>query len=104
MMIPLAQLQVIPQGEDYVRILPVLVLSVFGILIMILDPLVDEEKSQKTLGLIAFVGTLAALALDLVHVALSGTGVLGYGKGRQLQHVLQFSGHRHCGSCDSQLF
>ncbi len=29
---------------------------------MVLDPLVDEEKSQKTLGLIAFVGTLAGLA------------------------------------------
>lgn len=54
-------LQAIPQGVDYVRILPELVLSVFGILVMVLDPLVDEEKSQKTLGLIAFVGTVAGL-------------------------------------------
>jgi NADH-quinone oxidoreductase subunit N len=54
--------QAIPQGIDYVRILPELVLSIFGILIMVLDPLVDEEKSQKTLGLIAFLGTLASLA------------------------------------------
>jgi len=30
--------------------------------VMFLDPLVDEEKSQKTLGLIAFVGTLAGMA------------------------------------------
>lgn len=51
----------IPQSIDYVRILPELVLSAFGILVMVLDPLVDEEKSQKTLGLIAFLGTLAAL-------------------------------------------
>src|SRR5690348_8918978 len=58
----LAQIQAIPQGEDYIRILPELILSVFGILVMILDPLVDEEKSQKTLGLIGFVGTLAGLA------------------------------------------
>ena len=58
----LAQLQTIPQGIDYVRILPVLVLSIFGIVVMILDPLVDEEKSQKTLGWIAFFGTVAALA------------------------------------------
>jgi NADH-quinone oxidoreductase subunit N len=54
--------QGIPQSADYVRILPELVLSAFGILIMLLDPLVDEEKSQKTLGLIAFFGTLAGLA------------------------------------------
>jgi NADH-quinone oxidoreductase subunit N len=53
--------QGIPQGTDYVRILPELVLSLFGILVMVLDPLVDEEKSQKTLGFIAFVGTIAGL-------------------------------------------
>jgi len=57
-----AMLQAIPQTEDYIRILPELVLSAFGIVVMMLDPLVDEEKSQKTLGQIAFVGTLAALA------------------------------------------
>jgi NADH-quinone oxidoreductase subunit N len=57
----LAQLQPIPQGTDYIRILPELILSAFGILIMVLDPLVDEEKSQKTLGWIAFVGTVVAL-------------------------------------------
>ncbi len=57
-----ALLQVIPQGIDYVRVLPELVLSAFGILVMLLDPLVDEEKSQKTLGLIALVGTVAGLA------------------------------------------
>ena len=61
MMLPLAQLHVIPQAEDYVRILPVLILSLFGIVIMMLDPLVDEEKSQKTLGAIGFIGTIAAL-------------------------------------------
>ena len=60
MTLPLAQ--AIPQGVDYIRILPELVLSLFGIVVMLLDPLVDEGKSQKTLGLIAFVGTLAGLA------------------------------------------
>lgn len=57
----LAQIQPIPQGTDYIRILPELILSGFGILVMLLDPLVDEEKSQKTLGWIAFVGTIAGL-------------------------------------------
>src|SRR5499427_9507650 len=63
MTLPLAQLQTaIPQSEDYIRILPELILSIFGILVMILDPWVDEEKSPKTLGIIGFVGSIAALA------------------------------------------
>jgi NADH-quinone oxidoreductase subunit N len=54
--------QVIPLAADYIRILPEIVLSIFGMVIMLLDPLVDEEKSQKVLGVIGMVGTLAALA------------------------------------------
>ena len=78
MMIPLAQLQAIPQSADYIRILPELILSAFGILVMILDPLVDEEKSQRTLGLIAFLGTLAGLCstwymAQFPGMAFSGT-------------------------------
>ncbi len=57
----LAQMQIIPQGADYVRILPELILSIFGIVVMVLDPLVDEEKSQKTLGLIALAGSIVGL-------------------------------------------
>ncbi|HUA16588.1 MAG TPA: NADH-quinone oxidoreductase subunit N [Verrucomicrobiae bacterium] len=53
--------QAIPQGQDYVRILPELVLLAFGIAVMLLDPLVDEEKSQQTLGWIALIGTVAGL-------------------------------------------
>lgn len=56
-----AQLQTIPQSVDYVRILPEIVLSLFGIVIMLLDPLVDEEKSQKLLSGIGLVGAVAAL-------------------------------------------
>src|SRR2546430_13248997 len=55
-------LRVIPQSADYTRILPELVLSAFGIVIMLLDPVLDEETSQKPLGFIALTGTLAALA------------------------------------------
>jgi NADH-quinone oxidoreductase subunit N len=54
-------LQTIPQGVDYVRVLPELVLSIFGIVVMVLDPLVDEEKSQKLLGFIALGGAVAGL-------------------------------------------
>jgi NADH-quinone oxidoreductase subunit N len=54
-------LQTIPQGVDYVRILPELMLSAFGIVVMVLDPLVDERKTQKLLGFIALGGTVAGL-------------------------------------------
>ncbi len=54
--------QAIPQREDYIRILPELILSAFGIIVMVLDPLVDEATSQKLLGYIAFLGTIAGLA------------------------------------------
>ena len=61
-----------PPIEDYLRILPELVLSVFGILIMVVDPLLDEERNQKPLGALAFVGALAALASTFVMSAYSG--------------------------------
>jgi NADH-quinone oxidoreductase subunit N len=52
----------LPQTADYMRILPELVLSIFGILVMVVDPLLDQEKSHSSLGTIALIGALAALA------------------------------------------
>src|SRR3989442_4946745 len=57
--------QNLPQGVDYIRFLPETVLSISGLIVMVLDPLVDEEHSQKTLGVIALIGTLAALAATI---------------------------------------
>jgi len=51
----------LPQSADYLRILPEIVLSIFGMIVMMLEPLVNEEKSHKLLGLIAFVGAIAGL-------------------------------------------
>jgi NADH-quinone oxidoreductase subunit N len=51
----------LPQSGDYVRILPEIVLSVFGMIVMLLEPLLDEETGQKVLGLIALLGTLVGL-------------------------------------------
>ena len=58
--------QMIPVSSDYIRILPEIVLSLFGMVIMVLDPLLDEERSQKTLGILGLVGTLAALGATWV--------------------------------------
>jgi NADH-quinone oxidoreductase subunit N len=66
--------QVLPQSADYVRILPEIVLSVFGIVVMILEPLLEEKAGQKILGLIALLGTLAALAATLFMAQSPGMG------------------------------
>ena len=55
----------LPQGADYIRILPEIVLSLFGMVVMLLDPVMDERRSQRTLGGIALVGAIAALAATL---------------------------------------
>jgi NADH-quinone oxidoreductase subunit N len=69
-------LQTIPPA-DYIRILPELVLSVFGIIIMVLDPLVDERRSQRTLGFIALTGSLAAIAATGYQAQYPGLGFWG---------------------------
>ena len=53
--------QVVPLAADYIRVLPEIVLTIFGMAIMVLDPLLDEEKSQKTLGALGLAGVLSAL-------------------------------------------
>src|SRR6202522_888787 len=75
--VPAALLQAIPQTEDYIRILPELVLSAFGIVIMLLEPLLDEEKSQKLLGFIALLGALAGIAATWV---MSGSPGLAFSR------------------------
>ncbi|MDP9161701.1 MAG: NADH-quinone oxidoreductase subunit N [Acidobacteriota bacterium] len=57
--------QVVPQAADYIRVLPEIVLSIFGMIVMVLDPLMDERRSHKTLGTIALVGSLAAIAATI---------------------------------------
>src|SRR2546422_2677823 len=51
----------IPVAADYIRILPEIVLSIFGMLIMLLEPLLHEEENRKTLGAIGLAGAVAAL-------------------------------------------
>ncbi len=69
--------QTIPQGVEYVRIAPEIVLSLFGMAIMVLEPLVDEHRSQKLLGLIALIGSLAAIAATLYQSQFPGLGFWG---------------------------
>ena len=64
--------QMIPQAADYIRILPEIVLAIFGMIIMVLDPLMDEHRSQKTLGALALVGSLSALVATLFQSQYQG--------------------------------
>src|ERR1019366_3406764 len=63
----------LPQSADYMRILPELVLSIFGMLIMVVDPLLDEENSHQSLGTIALIGALAALGATFWMARYPGT-------------------------------
>ena len=69
--------QTLPQGVEYIRILPEIVLSIFGMAIMVLDPLVDERSSQKLLGVIALTGSVAAIAATLCQSQFYGPGFWG---------------------------
>ena len=64
-MVALDMAETLPQGADYARILPEIVLSVFGMIIMVLDPVMDERSSQRTLGAVALIGAIAALAATI---------------------------------------
>jgi len=62
---------------SYVRILPELVLSIWGIVVMIIDPLLPEGASRKALGVFAFIGTLAAMGASLYQENYPGMGWFG---------------------------
>src|SRR5215467_8238988 len=55
--------------SDYIRILPELVLTAFGIAVMMIDPLLKPGASRKNLGLLSLVGTLAAIAATFCQIA-----------------------------------
>jgi NADH-quinone oxidoreductase subunit N len=57
------------QTVDYIRILPELVLTAFGIVVMMADPLLKPGASRKGLGLISLAGTVAAIAATFCQLA-----------------------------------
>jgi NADH-quinone oxidoreductase subunit N len=65
-------IEAMPQTVDYIRILPELVLSLFGIIIMVVEPLIDERRHQQALGTIALIGSLAAIGASLLQAGYPG--------------------------------
>ncbi len=66
-----------PPLEDYLRILPELVLAIFGMIVMVVDPLLDPERNQKPLGAVALIGAVAALGSAFVMSGHPGTAFSG---------------------------
>ncbi len=64
--------QGLPAAVDYIRVLPEIVLSLFGMAIMLIDPLVDEEKSQRLLGGLGLAGTIAGLGATWIMAQSPG--------------------------------
>ena len=67
-----------PPIDDLLRILPEVVLAGFGILVMVLEPFLGRS-GKRTLGSLAFIGTVAALAATVIQA-----GHQGYAFGRLL--------------------
>src|SRR5580658_10917676 len=64
---------------DILRILPELILCITGVLIMLIEPLLQPATSRKSLGWLAVLGVLGALAASLYQYQLPpGTAFFGY--------------------------
>jgi len=65
-----------PTTADYVRVLPEIVLSIWGILVMFAESFLPATRSRKGLGLFAAFGVLVALAATdcMAHPHFAGYG------------------------------
>src|SRR5947207_499008 len=59
---------------SYIRILPEIILSVCGVIVMLVDPLLPQRGSHKSLGVFSFFGTLAAMVASLYQTNYPGWG------------------------------
>lgn len=62
---------------SYIRILPEIILSICGIVVMLVEPLLPERASHKSLGIFSFVGTLLAMVASLYQTNYPGWGWFG---------------------------
>jgi NADH-quinone oxidoreductase subunit N len=64
-------------NADYIRILPEIVLTVFGIVVMLAEPFLPQGSNRKPLGWIALAGTIAAVIATFYQATAPGTGFFG---------------------------
>lgn len=64
-------------GIDYIRILPELVLTIFGMIIMMADPLLAPHSSRKPLGVLALIGAILSGAATVIQSNYMGDAFFG---------------------------
>ena len=65
-------------ATDYLRILPELVLTIFGVIVMMADPLLPRRASRKPLGIVALIGVILSSFVAIVPAAhYQGTAFFG---------------------------
>ena len=65
------------QASDYLRILPELILTIVGMVVMMADPLLAPKASRRPLGVIALLGALAAAVASVAIAPYSGDAFFG---------------------------
>ncbi|HEX3470749.1 MAG TPA: NADH-quinone oxidoreductase subunit N [Silvibacterium sp.] len=66
-------------SPDILHILPELILALTGVLIMLIEPLLPRSVNRKSMGWLAVVGVIAALAASLYQYQLpAGTAYFGF--------------------------
>jgi NADH-quinone oxidoreductase subunit N len=78
-----------PTAADYIRILPEIVLTVWGILVMLFEALMPATRSRKGLGLFSALGALAALAATAYQAQPQFAG-FGFGNMLRVDHFSIF--------------
>jgi hypothetical protein len=86
------------------RILPELVLSIFGMLIMVVDPLLDPKHSHQVAGHNRADRHSGRAGVGVLDGAVSRNRFLEHGSGGRLQRLLSLPGHRDCGGRHPQFF
>jgi NADH-quinone oxidoreductase subunit N len=76
-----------PTAADYIRILPEIVLSVWGMIVMFVEPLLAEGRSRKGLGVFSAFGVIAAIGATAYQAQPQFTG-FGF---NHMLHVDHFS-------------
>jgi NADH-quinone oxidoreductase subunit N len=61
-------------SSDYIRLLPELVLIVFGVIVMIAEPMVDPDSDRRSLGVIALIGAVLSIVASFYQASALGYG------------------------------
>lgn len=58
--------------EQTIRILPEIILTLFGIIVMMAEPLLDEHNDRKSLGVVSAIGVVAAIVGTIYSARFPG--------------------------------